>query len=80
MFNFIKDKWNEFQLWAASKWPGVKTKALAALGVLSSVAALFQDYITGLPLVQLVGEKVALAIVASLFTLIFWTRTLTNKS
>lgn len=79
MLNYIKNKRNQFENWAASKLPGAKTKIVAALGGLGMLAAYTQEYISGIPLVQFMKTETIALINAGLFTLAYWSRRLTDK-
>jgi len=80
MWTWIKDKWNKFCDWCASIAPGVKTKTIAVLGALGSFGAVAQEYVTQLPLTTFVTVEKAAIISGCLFTLVFITRTLTNRA
>ncbi len=70
----IKSDWNKFETWVASWMPGLKTKTVAALGILGSAAAPLQEYLTGLPLSTfMTGTQIAV-VSGVLFTLVFWLR------
>lgn len=58
--------------------PGLKTKLVTGLGAIGSLAAVLQEFISGLPLSQLVGATEALIISAVLFTLAFWFRSMSR--
>jgi hypothetical protein len=78
MFTWLKAKWTSFEAWCASWMPGLKTYIVTGLGALGSLAAVLQEYITGLPLSEfMTGTQIAVA-TAVLFSLAFWTRHLTN--
>ena len=80
LWNWLKQKVSEFNTWVASWLPGAKTYLVAAVGTLATMAGALQEYITGIPLGQMVGETKALLITAGLFTLVFWTRFLANRN
>jgi hypothetical protein len=78
MFAWIKKTWDKFSNWCAKIAPGVKTFTISFLGILGSVGAAGQEYVTGLPLTTFItGEKIAI-VSAILFTLTFISRALTN--
>lgn len=83
MFNNIKNwiisKRDQFESWVASWLPGMKTKIIAAVGALGMLAALLQDYITGLPLEQFISAPKLAITNAILFTLAYWTKRLSDK-
>lgn len=74
-----KTRWQKFQDWAASWWPGVKTEVVTAIGAIGSLAASLQDYISGIPLDKLITPTKALIATAVLFTLAFWFRRLGKR-
>ena len=75
----IKADWNAFESWVASWMPGLKTKVVSGLGALGSLAAVGQEYITGLPLSEfMTGTQIAIA-TAVLFTLTFWLRGISSR-
>lgn len=76
----IKNVWNKFDLWCASIAPGIKTHIVAGLGLLGSVGATAQEYITNVPLTTFVTAEKATTISAVLFALIIFTRHLTSVS
>lgn len=77
--NYIKNKRDQFETWVASWLPGLKVRITAALGVIGGAAAIFQEYITGLPLEQLVTPtKLAIANIV-LFSLAYWFKRLSEK-
>lgn len=78
-WNWIKSQVDKFETWVANKLPGWKTKIVALAGTVGSAALLAQDYVSGLPMEQLVGAKTLAYINIGLFTLVFWFRRLTNK-
>lgn len=78
-WEWIKVQVNKFNDWAASIAPGIKTKLVAGAGAVGSGAAALQQYITGLPLDQIVTAEKAVMISAVLFTLAFWTRHISEK-
>lgn len=58
--------------------PGLKTKTIAALGALGSLAGVLQEYLTGVPLSVFIGVTEALIVSAVLFTLNFWFRSMSK--
>lgn len=56
--------------------PGLKTKIVAGLGALGSLAALLSEYFAGVPLAQFIGATEALLVTTILFSLAFWFRTM----
>lgn len=80
MLKWIKEKWNSFQDWVSSWFPGLKTKAVVVLGALGNLAAVITEYMAGLPsLTQYVTERNLLIANVVLFTMAFWFRGLTNR-
>lgn len=76
---WVEDKWARFEAWVASWMPGLKTKVVAGLGVVGTVASQLQEYITGLPLSEFMnGTQIAIA-TGLLFTLTFWFRGLGDR-
>ena len=78
-FVWIADKWHKFEFWVASIAPGLKTKIISALGVIGSASALCQEWVTGIPLSQLIGTTEALIVTTVLFSLTYWFRRLADK-
>ena len=79
MITWLKKTWDKFQNWCAKWMPGLKTFIITGLGAVGSVAAMLQEYFTGLPLDKfMTGTQVAIATTV-LFTLAFWTRSLSNR-
>lgn len=78
-FVWVKAKWNQFEAWVATWAPGVKTRMVAGLGTLGSVAALMQEYISGLPLDKFISATSITIIGMVLFTMAFWFRGLSNR-
>lgn len=76
----IKDTWNRFEDWVHSWLPGYKTKITTGLGTLGMVSATLQEYITGLPLEQVITAKTMALVSAGLFTLSFWFKRLGDKA
>lgn len=74
IWNVIKKPFVSIHEWLKGKMPGFKTKLVAGLGALGSLAALLQEYVSGLPLNQLLGVTETLIVSAVLFTLAFWFR------
>lgn len=72
MLSKIKDMWSGFEAWVHSWFPGFKTRAMAALGVISTTSALSYQYIQGLPATKYVSQEALTATSAVLFTLSFW--------
>jgi len=72
MFNWIKDKWNSFEAWIHSWFPGFKTRATAALGAISMFAASAYTWISGLPATKYISQEALSLTAAILFTLSFW--------
>lgn len=67
-----QSKWQRFEAWSYSWAPGFKTKIVTSLGALSSLAAMLQQYVSGLPLDQFISASKLALITAILFTLAFW--------
>jgi hypothetical protein len=78
MWEFIKRPFVAVHEWLKARMPGLKTKLLTAMGAIGSAAALMQEYLTGIPLNQLLGVTEALIVSTVLFTLAFWARTLSK--
>lgn len=78
-WEWVKDKWNRFDAWAASMAPGVKTKIVAALGALGNFAYVAQQYVAGLPLEKFFTATNLLVLNAVLFTLAFWFRGMSER-
>lgn len=76
---WIEDKWVKFEADVARWYPAAKTKVVAALGSLGSLAALLQGYVSGLPISELIDAKIVLGINIVLFTLAFWLRGLGDR-
>lgn len=68
----FKQYWQRFETWVYSWFPGYKTKAMAALGTLGSLAALLQQFVTGLPITQKISADTMLIVSSVLFTLSYW--------
>lgn len=80
MFTWLKNAWNSFEAWVASWIPGLKTDIVTGLGALGSVAALGQEYLTGLPnSTFMTGTQMAIASTV-LFTLAFWLRGIGDRA
>lgn len=78
-WTWVKETWGKFNDWCATWMPGFKTKLAAGFGAIGSLAAVMQEYITGLPLDKfMTGTQVAVA-TAVLFSLAFWFRSLTER-
>lgn len=77
--DWIVAKWHKFEDWMASIAPGIKTKTVAALGTVGSLAGSMQEYVTGVPLTQVVTAEHAMMITAGLFTLAFWFKRLADR-
>jgi hypothetical protein len=84
--NILKKIWREvkrpfiqFHEWIKSIAPGVKTKTILFLGWVGSTAALMQEFVSGLPLSQIVGVTEAVIISAVLFSIAFWTNSMRAK-
>jgi hypothetical protein len=78
VWEFIKRPFVAIHEWLKERMPGLKTKLVAAAGAISSAAALMQEYITGIPLAQLLGVTEALIVSTVLFTLAFWFRAMSK--
>lgn len=77
-FVWVKNLWLKFEAWVATFAPGLKTKIIAGLGAIGSLAASLQEYMTGLPLDKFVtGTQIAIT-TTILFSLAFWFRRLSN--
>lgn len=80
MFTWIKNTWDKFEAWVASWMPGFKTQTVSALGAIGSLAAVLQEYVTGLPLSTfMTGTQITIA-TAVLFSLAFWFRRLADRA
>lgn len=80
MFSWISNAWSSFHNWCAKWAPGFKTFIITAVGGIGSLAAAFQEYVTGIPLDKFVTETQALIVTTVLFSLAFWARMLTNRA
>ena len=79
-FVAVKQLFLAFHRWVGSIAPGLKTKLVAALGFIGSTAGLLQEFVTGLPLSQLIGATEALLVTSVLFALAFWFRSMRNDT
>lgn len=78
-FVWVSNTWNKFEDWFASKVPWLKSKAIALLGSLAAGAGSLQEYITQVPLSQIMtAERVAIVSFVVLST-IYWIRRLGTK-
>jgi hypothetical protein len=76
----IKTAWNWFEAQVAKIMPGLKTYIVSGLGAIGSLAAVLQEYITGLPLNEfMTGTQVAVATTV-LFTLAFWFHNMSDRT
>lgn len=73
-FAWIKKVALKFHNWLKKMAPGIKTATVAGLGAIGSAAATLQDYITGLPLGDIVKAEYVTMATAVLFTMAFWFR------
>lgn len=78
VWEFIKRPFVAIHEWLKERMPGLKTKLVTAFGAIGSAAGLMQEYLTGIPLNQLLGVTEALLVSAVLFTLAFWARHLSK--
>lgn len=72
MWTWIKNAYNSFEAWVYSWMPGFKTKLVAGVGALGSLAGVLQQYITGLPLSEFATSTQIAVLTTVLFTLAFW--------
>lgn len=72
MFNYLKDKWNKFECWVHTWFPGIKTKAVLLMGTVGQGAALLQEFFSGLPTADFISTKTLSLISLALFVLAFW--------
>lgn len=79
MFTWLKDKWDSFEAWVASWMPGFKTHVVTALGSIGSLAALLQEYVSGLPMTTFMTATQLGFISLFLFTLAFWFHNLNGR-
>lgn len=80
VWSTVKSIWSEFEAWVASWMPGFKTYLATGIGAVGSLAAILQEYITGLPLSEfMTGTQVAF-LTTILFTLAFWFHNIGNRS
>lgn len=77
-FKWVYNQWLKFNHWVASITPGVKTRLVTFLGAIGSMAGSLQEYISGIPLNEMVTAEHAVMIAAGLFTLAFWFRGLSK--
>jgi len=70
----IYNAWTKLEAWVASLMPGLKTELVALLGFIGSAAGSLQEYVTGLPLNQLMTSTQITITSAVLFSLVFWFR------
>lgn len=76
---WVQSKVDQFETWSASWLPGMKTKLIAGIGTVGMLAAVSQEYITGLPLDQFISAPKLAMTNAVLFTLAYWTKRLSDK-
>lgn len=69
---WIKDKYNAFECWLYSWFPGAKTKVMLALGTLGNAAAVFQSFVTGLPTTKYISAEFLGGMSMVLYMLAFW--------
>lgn len=79
MLTWIKNKWAKFEEWVNSFFPGLKTQIVTGLGFVASFALIFQDFLSGLDLGDLVSPRTLLIINAVLYTLAFWLRNINSR-
>lgn len=70
--NYITAKWDAFECWLYSWFPGAKTKIMLALGTLGNAAALTQSFVTGLPTTKYISAEVLSGASMVLYMLAFW--------
>jgi hypothetical protein len=75
----VNNLWDRFEGWVASILPGLKTKAVVALGFLGNTAFVLKDYLSGLPLGSYINLNTLLIANMVLFTLAFWFRGLGDR-
>lgn len=76
---WLSTEWNRFEAWVASWMPGLKTKVVAGLGSIGSLAGVLQEYVTGLPLSSFMTATQVAGVGIVLFTLTFWLRGLSDR-
>lgn len=69
----------KFESWVASWFPGFKTRAITGLSAIGGLAASMQGFITGLPLDQFITAKNLAIVMAVLFTLSYWFKSLGER-
>lgn len=79
VWTWVKDKWNKFGAWVASKAPGWKTQIVAAIGWGSMSLATLQEMVTGFPLDQFITAKTIAITTGTLFVLVTIFKHLSNK-
>ena len=79
MWTWIETEWGKFEAWVAGWYPTAKTKIIAALGSIGSMAALLQNYVSGLPISEVIDAKAVLIVNVVLFTLAYWLRGLGDR-
>lgn len=79
MFQWIKDDWNAFETWLANKWPGFKTKALAALTVVGSGVMALLDYLNQVDITQFMTGREALYLTMAVGGLTYFFQHLRSK-
>src|SRR5258708_7598338 len=57
MLNWISNTWAKFEAWVHGWFPGFKTYITTGLGVIGSMAATLQEYVTGLPITHYVTAE-----------------------
>lgn len=75
-FVWIANKFHEFEVWFASKVPWLRSKGIALLGAIGSAAASMQEYITNVPLAQIMTAERLAWITFGLMTVIYLVRRL----
>lgn len=74
MLSWFAKIWAKFEAWVAKIAPGVKTELVAFLGMISSLAAAGQEYLTNMPVTKFITAEQISIVAFVLFTLAFWLR------
>lgn len=79
-FVWVKNKWNAFEAWVASKAPEWKVKLVALAGGLVDLAVILQDTLKAIPAEQLFNPKYILIANAIAMVLIIWLRGISART
>lgn len=71
--------WARFESWVHSWAPGVKTKLVAGIGALGGVVLELQEFVSGLPIEQIITGKNLVFFTTGMFVLCFWFKRLSDK-